>query len=113
MRVILLSLALLVSCGAPMGDDGEAGQPGSSGAQGPAGRDGRDAVQGGSRLRPLWIVGSDGTKVASFAFYDTERRERCYLQQVPGAPAESMERICAPWNFNAADLSRYVRFSVE
>lgn len=113
--VICLTLALM-SC-APLpgdGEPGQAGQPGGAGERGPAGRDGKDAVAGGSRLRPLWLVGADGSRVAAnWAFYDSERRERCYLQFMPGAAPESMERLCAPMNFNPADAGRYVRFSVE
>lgn len=112
--VILLTLFGLVSCGAPMPEDGQPGAAGAAGAQGPAGRDGRDAVQAGSRLRPLWLVGADGSRLSSNgAFYDTERRERCFVQIMPGTAPEAMERLCAPINFNPADAGRYVRFSVE
>lgn len=99
----------LMSC-APM--PAEDGVPGSAGAMGPAGRDGRDAVVAGSRLRPLWLIGTDGSRVPSFAFWDNERRERCFLQAVPGNPPDSMERICAPWGI-PADVGRFVRFSLE
>lgn len=108
--VICLTLALM-SC-APLpgdGEPGQAGQPGGAGERGPAGRDGKDAVAGGSRLKPLVLIGADGSRVTGGAFYDTERRERCYLQTMPGA-RDDMERVCAPLGFNPADAGRYVRF---
>lgn len=115
--VICLTLFALMSCGAPMPGDpesGQAGQPGASGERGPAGPAGRDAVTAGSRLRPLWLVGADGSRYHPDGwFLDSARGERCMVQMLPGATPESMERLCAPLNFDPAQAGRYVRFSAE
>lgn len=114
--VLLITLFGLVSCGAPMPEDGQPGAAGAAGAQGPAGRDGRDAVQAGSRLRPLWLVGADGTRMASGGwFYDTERRERCVLQWL--APGPDGVVACAPaemaGKLTMENIAPFVRFSMQ
>lgn len=119
LAVICLTLPLLVSCGQPMPGDpesGQAGQPGAAGERGPAGPAGRDAVTAGSRLRPLWLVGADGTRMASGGwFYDGERRERCVLQWL--APGPDGTVVCAPaemaGKLTAENIGPFVRFGMQ
>lgn len=112
---ITMTMAALLSCGAPVpgeeGREGERGADGERGAQGPAGR---DAVAAGSRLRPVWLVGTDGTRQHA-GFYDTERRERCQLRLIEGGSWEG-PYVCAPPGGGfvpASEAGKYVRFSLE
>lgn len=111
MRDVLLITLCLVSCGAPMPEDG---QPGAAGAQGAAGRDGRDAVQAGSRLKPLWLVGADGSRMANgFWFVDTQRGERCVIT----AMAAEGPWYCVPVDMigklTPQNAAPYVQFRLE
>ena len=119
LNAICLSLGLLVSCGTP--DDGEPGQPGApggAGERGPMGAPGRDAVAAGARLRPVYAVGSDGTRMAWTGwFFDSNRRERCMVQLIEGADWKTGPYACAPHQptgfVPAAIAGQHVRFSME
>lgn len=55
----VVALSALLSCGAPMTSD----EPTS-----------------GSRLRPRYLVASDGTKVPTFSYYDETLKQDCAFQ---------------------------------
>lgn len=74
----------------PKGDPGPAGLDGIPGAQGPtgaAGPAGKDASASGTRLKPRWYVGEDGSRQAfdrySDGMYDSQLKMRCRWNLAP------------------------------
>lgn len=110
MRTYLLLIPLVLSCG-PADDHADAGaergDQGLGGQPGPPGRDGRDAVVAGSRLKPLYWKGSDGTRVPSFYMLDTRSGQTCYPQFY------RQRWFCGPEGADLMNIDQYVQFTLE
>lgn len=90
MRALLLCLPALLSCGTAM--------PGDEATE----------TTVGSRLTPLYFVGTDGSRVPSMSwFLDKQTGKRCQLTLGPGGPGGPPPAIvCATDGMDPGDPAR-------